>query len=101
MFRTAFPVLASALAFASASPAAAQTGFYSAEPATAPAQARLVVRDSVWRCAGGQCVAGRSPTRHALVCAGLARSVGELRRFAVEGREFSAEELTSCNRRAR
>jgi hypothetical protein len=89
-----------ALAFV-ASPAVAQAPYYSAEPAAAPAEARLVVRDSVWRCSAGQCVAGRSPTRHALVCAGLARTVGELRRFAVEGREFDAEQLASCNRRAR
>ena len=89
-----------ALAFV-ASPAVAQAPYYSAEPAAAPAAARIVVRDSVWRCSAGQCLAGRSPTRHALVCAGLARTVGELRRFAVEGREFGPEQLASCNRRAR
>ena len=88
------------LAFA-ASPALAQAPVYSASPTVAPAQARLVVRDSIWRCSAGQCVAGTSLTRHARVCAGLARSVGELRRFAVNGAEFNAEQLASCNRSAR
>ena len=88
------------LAFA-ATPASAQAPVYSATPTAAPAEQRLVVRDSVWRCSAGQCVAGASLTRHALVCAGLARSVGQLSRFAVNGNEFSTEQLASCNRSAR
>ena len=84
-----------------ASPALAQAPYYSADPAAAPAQQRLVVRDSIWRCDGGQCVSPRSPRRHVLVCAGLARSVGQLRRFAVEGREFDSEALAACNANAR
>ncbi len=84
-----------------ASPAAAAAPAYSAQPVAAPAEGRLVVRDLVWSCNDRGCTAGRSPTRHALVCAGLARELGELRRFAVKGEEFSAEQLGDCNRRAR
>ena len=97
MLRTAFLLIAAA----AASPALAQTPHYSAELAAAPSDNRLVVRDSVWRCSGAQCVSGRSPRRHILVCAGLARSAGEIRRFAVEGREFDSEQLATCNAGAR
>ena len=96
MLRTAVPLFAAA-----ASPAVAQTPHYSAELAAAPSENPLVIRDSVWRCNGAQCVSGRSPRRHVLVCAGLARNAGEVRRFAVEGREFDSEQLASCNGRAR
>jgi len=96
MLRTAVLLFAAA-----ASPAVAQTPHYSAELAAAPSENPLVIRDSVWRCNGAQCVSGRSPRRHVLVCAGLARNAGEVRRFAVEGREFDSEQLASCNGRAR
>lgn len=75
--------------------------YYSAEPATAPAQARLVARDNVWTCAGATCVSGRGSSRPAVVCAALVRQVGALRNFSVEGRAFEAAELESCNSRAR
>ena len=92
-----------AVAFASASlaaPAFAQT-YYRAEPAAPPAQVRLVARDNVWSCGSGACTSGRNASRPAIVCASLARQVGALRSFSVEGRAFAAEELESCNRRAR
>ena len=88
------------LASASA-PALAQVPVYSATPTAAPSVQRLVVRDSVWRCSGAECVAASSPTRHALVCAGLARKVGQLRRFSVNGTEFSSDQLAACNQSAR
>ena len=97
MLRTALLLIAAA----AASPALAQAPHYSAELAAAPGDNPLVIRESVWRCNGTQCVSGRSPRRHVLVCAGLARSAGEVRRFAVEGREFDTEQLASCNAGAR
>ena len=75
--------------------------YYSAEPSAAPPQARLVARDNVWTCGGATCVSGRTASRPAVVCATLARQVGALRSFAVEGRAFEAAELEVCNRRAR
>jgi hypothetical protein len=87
------------LAFLS-SPALA-AGFQ-AQTTTAPSPAPFVARDSIWRCAGTQCVStNRTSTRAAIVCAALARQVGALRGFAVDGRPFDARQLESCNGRAR
>ena len=87
------------LAFVSAPAFAA--GFQ-AETGSAPAQQRFVARDSIWRCDGANCVStNRTSTRPAIVCAALARQVGALRSFSVDGRAFGAEELQACNARAR
>lgn len=87
------------LAFLS-SPALA-AGFQ-AQTATAPSPARFVARDSIWRCADTQCVStNATSTRPAIVCSTLARQVGALRSFAVDGRPFDARQLESCNGRAR
>ena len=75
--------------------------YYRAEPVAAPGEARFVARDNVWRCAGASCVSDQAGSRHANVCGTLAREVGALSSFSVEGRAFSAEELENCNRRAR
>lgn len=76
-------------------------GYYQAEPQNAPAEQRFVARDTVWQCAGGTCSSARGGSRPAFVCASVARELGTLRRFAVDGREFDAAELEACNRRAR
>lgn len=83
-----------------ASPALAQS-YYSAEPEAQPTQARFVARENVWRCDAGACQSARSQARPAIVCATLVREVGRLRSFTVEGRAFAAEQLESCNARAR
>jgi len=75
---------------------------FQAEAGTAPPQASFVARDSIWRCAGTNCVStNRTSTRAAIVCAALARQVGALRSFSSDGRAFGAEELQACNARAR
>lgn len=94
MFRAALL----SLAFLAA-PAAAQ--YFRAEPVSPPTEQRFVARDSAWQCAEGVCVAERSRSRPAHVCASVARELGPLRRFAAEGQEFDAEQLDACNRRAR
>ena len=90
-------ILSSALL---AAPAFA-TPYYRAETTAAPAQARFVARDNIWRCSGTSCVSERTGSRPASVCGTLVREVGALSSFSVEGRAFSAEEMASCNRRAR
>ena len=81
-------------------PAAANP--FQAETNTPPRQERFVARDSIWRCAGSACVStNRTSTRPAVVCSALARQVGALKSFAVAGRAFAAEELQTCNGRAR
>jgi hypothetical protein len=88
------------LAFMSAPAFAA--GPFRAEPAAAPPQQRFVARDSIWRCAGTACIStNRTSTRPAIVCSALARQVGALRSFSVDGRAFAAEALQNCNGRAR
>jgi hypothetical protein len=88
------------LAFLSA-PAFAAGGFQ-AQTSAAPSPARFVARDSIWRCAETQCVStNRTSTRPAIVCSALARQVGALRSFAVEGRPFDARQLENCNGRNR
>ena len=90
-----------ALALALVSTPAFAAGFQ-AEASSAPAQARFVARDSIWRCDGANCVSSnRTQTRPAIVCAALARQVGALKSFSADGRGFSAEELQACNARAR
>lgn len=75
---------------------------FQAETNTATSQERFVARDSIWRCAGTNCVStNRTSTRPAIVCAALSRQVGALKSFSVDGRAFGAEELQSCNGRTR
>ena len=80
---------------------AAPGGHYRAEPATPPTAARLIVKDIVWRCGAGGCVAPRSNSRPAIDCSALAHEIGTLRSFGVEGRALDPAALEKCNARAR
>lgn len=84
-----------------AAPASATAHHYRAEPVTAADIARLVIRDTVFRCAPSGCTAARSPDRPERVCAALVREVGALASFSAGGRAFDAAALAECNRRAR
>ena len=90
-----------ALAFACGATPALADNYYRAEPAAQPAQLRFVARDNIWRCGEAGCTSTRTATRPAIVCSALAREVGALRSFSVEGRAFGADELENCNRRGR
>jgi hypothetical protein len=98
-------LLSSALALLAigtvASPAMAAGAYYRAELATPPAAERLIVRGIVWKCAADGCVAGPSNSRALIDCSALARQLGTLRSFAVEGRALAPAELEKCNARAR
>ena len=74
---------------------------YRAEPAAPPAAARLVVREIVWKCGAGGCVAPRGNSRPAVDCPALAREVGTLRSFTVGGQPLDSAALGKCNARAR
>jgi hypothetical protein len=74
--------------------------YFEAQPAAHPAHERFVAGDNVWRCGETGCGSARTATRPAIVCASLAREVGALRGFSVEGRAFDAAALEACNRRA-
>ena len=79
----------------------AQGAHYRAEPATAQAEAKLVVRDLVWKCTAAGCLAGRSHSRPEIDCSALARQIGPLKSFAVAGRALGSAALEKCNARAR
>ncbi len=80
---------------------AAPGGQYRAEPAAPPTASRLIVKDIVWRCGAGGCVAPRSNRRPAIDCSALAHEIGTLRSFTVEGRALDPAALEKCNARAR
>ena len=99
------PILSAAAGLAAlaaaASPALAAGSYYRAELATPSTTDQLVVRGLIWKCAAGGCVAGRSNSRALIDCSALARQVGTLRSFTVEGRALTPDELEKCNARAR
>ena len=74
---------------------------YRAEPAKAPAAARLIVKDVVWKCGPSGCVAPRGNSRPAIDCSALAHEIGTLRSFSVEGQALDPAALEKCNARAR
>jgi hypothetical protein len=74
---------------------------YRADPAAPPAAARLVVREIVWKCGAGGCVAPQGNSRAAIDCSALAREVGTLRSFTVGGQPLDSAALGKCNARAR
>ena len=99
---TLFTSLVGIIAVAAATaPAMASQVHFRAQPAAIPAEARLVVRDTVFRCGDNGCTAPRASSRAEIVCTALAREVGELRSFSANGRHFGADELAECNRAAR
>ncbi len=83
-----------------ASPAFASS-HYHAETVAKPAAAKLVLRDTIWKCGDNSCEAPKSGSRPAIVCTVLARQVGSLRSFTADGKALSADELGKCNARAR
>jgi hypothetical protein len=98
-------ILTAVFILASATPAfAAPAGvdpYYHAGPSAKPAQAKLVLRDTIWRCGDAGCSAGRSNSRPVVVCEVLVREVGKLDTFTVAGEALAADDLEKCNARAR
>lgn len=94
MFRAATLTLALIAAPASAS------SHYHAQPAAKPSAAKLVVRDTLWKCGNGGCSAAKSNSRPAIVCAALAKEIGVLQSFSVAGQALAPEDLKKCNARA-
>jgi cob(I)alamin adenosyltransferase len=74
---------------------------YRAELASPVSADRFVVRDLVWSCGAGGCLATQSTSRPATDCEALAGRVGPLKSFSVAGRTLSDAELEKCNAKAR
>ncbi|HEX8379011.1 MAG TPA: hypothetical protein VF619_00510 [Allosphingosinicella sp.] len=84
-----------------ATASAAPGSHYRAEAAAPPAASRLIVKQILWKCGPAGCVASRGNSRPAIDCSALAREVGALRSFSVDGREIGSEALEKCNAGAR
>ena len=95
----------SLLAFLIALPLLGGTAFagtqYRAEPEARPAAVRMIVKDVVWKCGAGGCIAPQGHSRPAVDCSALVREVGTLRSFTVGGQPLDAAALGKCNARAR
>src|SRR3546814_13881814 len=72
---------------------------YTAEPDAKPVEARFALRDVLWTCGDAGCTGGKSNSRPAIVCAVLAREVGSLTSFSVEGEAPPPEPLRPEERR--
>ena len=86
------------------SPATAQarvSGYYTATPVAAPAEASYVTRNTIWSCNGGVCTAQKAADRPQFVCERIAKSVGKLDAFSVAGEALDPQALAKCNDKAK
>ena len=82
----------------SPAPANAAEGAYYRAQLTAPASATNAVAGGlVWKCAETNCAAPKGTSRPAIVCARLAKQVGEVANFTAGGKALEAEDLARCN----
>lgn len=92
-------VITTAALFAAAG-ASAETPYYSATPAAAPAKAHLITRSTAWTSQNGAFVAARAPERDMVLCQLVARQAGELSAFSAGGKAYDADQLGKCNGKA-
>ena len=82
----------------SAAPLAAQGGpYYVATLASATDDNRAVAGGVAWNCKGTTCVANKGNSRPSRICRGLAREMGEIAEFKVEGEAIAEDKLARCN----
>ena len=79
----------------------AQSGYYVATPAAAPAKSTLVTNSTPWQRQGNAYVAARAPERDTVLCDLVARNTGALSAFTVGGRAYDADALAKCNAHAK
>ncbi|WP_265569737.1 CC_3452 family protein [Sphingomicrobium nitratireducens] len=91
------PVLVAAAAFAA--PALAAAPSMTATPAAAQ-QGRILTNGAAWACVGATCTASSAASRPAILCERLAKEVGTLEAFAVDGKAFDDKALARCNAKA-
>ena len=92
------PLLALSAIALGAAPVPAAT--YSAKTAS-PAPAKIAARDILWACGADSCTGVTQNSRPLVLCQGLAKKVGPIQSFAVDGREISGDELNRCNASAK
>lgn len=91
------PLFGAALTAAAVPASAAGGAFYSAEIASPAKAGKFVSKGIVWSCEGTSCGAGRGTSRPLIICASLAKEVGEVKSFTANGKAFEADELARCN----
>lgn len=90
---TRMSVLLAALVIAA--PASAAT--YAGKPVAPGAEARLVTRNIVWNQVGATYQGRTEESRPVVLCQSLARRVGRLESFTVDGRALAGAALARCN----
>ena len=82
----------------SPAPAQAAEGAYYRAELTAPAStSQALAGGLVWKCADTACAAPKGTSRPAIVCARLAKEVGQVSTFTAGGKALEAEDLARCN----
>lgn len=74
---------------------------YSAKPAAAPAQAKIIGKDISWARDGDTYRGSTEASRPVILCQDLAKHAGRIESFAADGKELSAEQLAKCNTAAK
>jgi len=85
------------MATSSAPVNAASGPYYVATLAAATDEDRAVAGGVAWACQGTTCVANKGTSRPSRICRGLAREMGEIASFKVEGEELAEDKLARCN----
>jgi hypothetical protein len=87
---------------ASATPAFANGPAYRLAPVAAISAAEtIIVRDTLWKCNDAGCTASQANSRPAIVCATAAKRIGKVASFTANGKDFTADELADCNKKAK
>ncbi|MGB5723400.1 MAG: hypothetical protein WBM39_03220, partial [Parasphingorhabdus sp.] len=70
---------------------------YTAELQAPVEAAQEIIKGTVIRCAGTECIGGQSSSSPRTVCAKIADKFGPVAGFAYKGEAFDAEALAKCN----
>ena len=76
---------------------AAEGAYYRAELTAPAATGHTLAGGLVWKCADTACAAPKGTSRPAIVCARLAKEVGNVSNFTAGGKALAAEDLARCN----
>jgi len=79
-------------------PAAASS--YMATPAV-PATGRFITRDITWNCGAAACQGATDESRPVVLCESIAKRLGRIDGFLVDGRALAPAELDRCNASAK
>ena len=85
-----------ALALIAATAAPASAASYAARLAS-PTSGHLIAPDMSWDCGPDGCQGSTVESRPMVLCESLAKRVGKIEGFMVEGRSFTEAELETCN----